>query len=821
MDTFAYDIRYAIRALLHVRRVAATAILTLTLGIAATTTMFGVAWAALKSPLPFADSDRLLVLYLTRATAQDGTLKLRWSNPAIAALRALGLEPLEDIASFTATNVGSSGNGQAAEQIDGEVVSAGYFSALRITPSIGRAFRADEDAAPGARPVAVLSDRFWRRRFAADPAVVGRATPINGIALTVVGVAPAGFSGLSGRSDIWIPRAMAPQLTYSDYLTTPQHFVNVVARLAPGETLERANAALATVGPRLKDTNGPAGAVWSALAMPLSDARVDPTVRRSTVVLLGASVCVLLTACVNVAGLLLARAHMRRREVAVRLAMGATRARLVRQLVAESLLLAGIAGVAALPCASAAMDALGRAAPAVIASFRNDHGAFAPFATPHLDARVFLFTLALTVAATFICAIAPALHAARADVVEARNARGGSARRRGLTGLVAGQIAAAVLLLAGAGLLLDSFERLQHQRAGFVSDHVLTFWIRPPNTRYRPSDGPAIVERMLNRIEAVPGVVSAAVNRCTPFMGCARTTVDTGADPLGSRASTAVGRHYVSDAYFRTLAIPLIAGRTLAPTDRPGRAAVAVVNETAVRRFWPERNPIGQRVIFGPSTGFSNPPQPVEIVGVVGDVKYEGVDEPTNADFYTSYLQFAYPDTMVIVKLAGEAASVARAIGRAVSEVDDTVAIFDVQMLDDRIDLLLSRPRFNAAVVVAFALVAVGLAAVGVYGTLAYWVSTRTREIGIRSALGADGASLVRLVVGHGLRIASGGVAIGLVASAGAAALLRGWLVGVTSSPPLVLAGAAALMFAAVAAASLPAALRARGVDPAAMLRSE
>jgi putative ABC transport system permease protein len=386
-------------------------------------------------------------------------------------------------------------------------------------------------------------------------------------------------------------------------------------------------------------------------------------------------------------------------------------------------------------------------------------------------------------------------------------------------------MALACLLLSGSGLLIESFARIQSRRTGFVSDEVLTFWVRPPGSRYPPASGPATVDRLLTRIQAVPGVESAAVNRCTPFSGCSRSIVFLPGQPVDRANAPGVGRHYISADYFRSLAIPVLAGRVLTPADRAGSPPVAVVNESGARRFWPGENPIGKRVWFGTTTGpFSDPAHAVEIVGVVGDVKYEGVDQPDRpdrTDFYTSYLQFAYPDTMVIVKTRGAATSLLPAMRAAVASVDPALPIYDAMTLDQRIGAAVARPRFNAALLTAFAGAALLLAAIGVYGVLSYSVSSRMREIGVRLALGADAARVLRLVLGEGLRLAVAGAAIGLVAAAAIARLLQGLLSGAAEPDLRVFATAGAVMLIVAGAAALVPARRASAVDPIVVLRME
>ncbi len=651
--------------------------------------------------------------------------------------------------------------------------------------------------------------------------VVGSTIRVNDVPLTVVGVMPPGFRGLSDKAQLWIPRTMAPLLTYSDYLTSPQHFIMVVARLKDGATFETANAELATVAGQFADPD-PFGeaATWGAIARTLGNARADDLARRSAYALLGAAVCVLLIACVNVASLLLARARTRQREIAVRLAIGSSRSGIVRQLLIEGLLIAGAAGTAGIAFASWGVAFLALSAPSVIPSGRNDYASLAAFAAPAIDLRVLAFALLVAVATTLLFALAPAVAATRPDLVPALKDSDRATSRRAFGGLVVVEVALAVLLLVSAGMLLESFQHLQRQRVGFDPDRVLTFWVRPSNSRYQPADGPAIVQRLLARIEQVPGVVYAAVNRATPFYGGSRTPVFFPGRPVNLSNTPIVGRHYVSENYFRALGIPLLSGRMLTAADRAGTPPVTVISEATARRFWPGENPIGKRVWFGTTTGpFSDRSRAVEVVGVVGNVPYDGADQGVTVDFYTSFLQFSYPDTVVIVKTRGAPSDIVPSIRAAVASVDPALPIYDVLSLDERIDVQLARPRFNAAIVGVFALAALALAAIGVYGVLSYSVSSRSRELGVRVALGADGARVIRLVMREGLTLALTGVIIGLVASVATGQVIRGLLVGVATSDPRLLALGSVVMLAVAGLAALLPARRAAQVDPIVALR--
>lgn len=825
MDTFARDLRYAVRTLLRMRGVAIVAILTLALGIGATTTMFSVVYAMLLRPPPFADSDRLVILFNTSVTPREGLVRLRWSMANVLALRSSATS-FETVASFTGALLSTSGRGDP-EHIEGEVVSADYFRTLRVTPIAGRAFSAEEDTVAGAQPVAMISWRLWRRKFAADPASIGSAIVVNDVPLTIVGILPEGFTGLTGKAELWIPPPMAARLTYSEYLTTPQNFISVVGRVKDGVTFPQASAELAAIGSRFIGNGSMPDTFWGAAMVPLREARVDPTLRQSALMLLAAAACVLVIACVNVASLLLARARVRRREMAVRLAVGSGQHRLVQQLLTEGLVMAVVAGVCGTVLAQWGVAVFARTAPVVIASGRNNYAAIGGLGPPALDPGVLMFTLAVALATTLLFALVPALAASRLELVTAlkEDDRGGGRRGRAFSILVVTEVAIACVLLTASGLLIQNFARLQSRRSGFVSDDVLTFWVRPPGSRYPVASGPATVDRLLTRIQAVPGVELAAVNRCTPFSGCSRTIVFFPDRPLDPANAPSVGRHYISADYFRSLGIPILSGRALTPADRAGSPPVAIVNESGARRFWPGENPIGKRVWFGTTTGpFSDPARAVEIVGVAGDVKYEGVDQPDRldrADFYTSYLQFSYPDTMVIVKARGAATALLPAMRTAVASVDSTLPIYDVMTLDARIGAAVSRPLFNLTLLASFAGAALFLAAIGVYGMLSYSVSSRMRDIGVRLALGADRGRVRSLVLGEGLRLAALGAVIGLVASFATARLAQGLLPDAPAWDPRLVGVAGVIMLAVAAVAAFLPARRASAVDPIVVLRND
>jgi len=810
------------------RGAGALATLTLAIGIGGATARFSVVYGALLRPPPFADPDRLVVIFNTRLTSKDGLQRLRWSYPNVVELQK-SARSFEAIATATPTSISVSEHGDP-EQIEGEVVMPDYFGIMRVSPMIGRTFLPEDNAPASDHAVAVLSERIWRQRYEANPNVIGSTIRINDVPLTIVGVLPAPFAGLSGKATVWIPPAMAARLTYSEYMTTPQHFIMVVARLR--ESFETANAELRTIGARFTDAALPTStATWSAEAVRLADARVDPDYRRFAMMLLASSCCVLLIACVNVASVLLARARTRRRETAIRMAMGSGRRRLLQQLLAEGIVMAAAAAVAGTLLAVWGTRLFARAAPAVVPNSSNNYSAIAIFGLPALDAGVLLFTLAATAATTIVFALVPALGTAGLELSTAlkEDDRGGGRSRRALAALVVTEVALAVLLLVASGVLIESFARVQSLRTGFAGDDVLTFWLRPSNSRYKPADGPMIVERLLTAIQHAPGVDSAAVNRCTPFVGCARSVVFFAGRPADPQTAPVVGRHYISADYFRTLGIPILAGRALTDGDRADTMAVTVIGQTAARQFWPNEDPIGKQVWFGTTTGFTSAAHAATVVGIAGDVKYEGVDlSGSNVgpagfrpEFYTSYLQFSYPDTMVMVKSRQPLSTLLPALRSAVASVEPSLPLFDVLTLDDRVDGVLARPRFSAALLAAFAATALFLAAIGVYGMLSYSVSSRLRELGVRLALGAAPRRLVALIVGDGLRLAVIGIVIGIGAALGARRVLVSAMPGVAAVSTSLFAVVALVMAGVAALAAFVPAKRAAAVDPIEVLRAE
>jgi putative ABC transport system permease protein len=822
-----------IRSLFRARGLAAVVVGTLAVGIGAVTTTFALVDGALLRQPPFPQAVRLVMLYTTRTQRGGQPQRQRWSFARVQLLRQLATS-FESLGNYTpAAGLTLTGTDEP-EPVQGEVAGPSYFRTLGVRALQGRTFADDEDDAPGAHPVALIGHDLWKRRYAGDPRAVGMTIGVNGTAHTVVGVMPRGFGGLSGHAQLWVPTTMAPVLSYADYLTTNQNFIPVVARLRDGVTLDRARREMELLGGRIDaaipSARDDSTATYRATAVSLNESRVDRLTRRSVLTLLVAVALLHLLACANVTSLLLGRAATRRREVAVRLAVGCGQGRLLRHFMAEGMVLAGAGGALGMLLARWVSGVL-QVPPDVVAP-RTLYGTLASFADPSFGARTIAFGVALTIVTALLVAWAPAVSALRVDIVSglreaARGMAAGGAtlRRPSARGVVVAiEAALAMLLLIAGGLVIDSFLRMRGTSLGIDPNNVVTFLLRPNEVRIPPPAAPAFLGRVLDAIGRVPGVVAATVDGCTPVgTSCANTTLFIMGRPMGRREDAPpILRHYVAPDHFKTLGVPVLRGRTFSAADVAGRPKVAIINAAAARRFWPNENPIGQRVWFGGGSTFDRPDSSAEIVGIVGDVAYQPLDErPLQFDFYTPYTQFTYAWRVVMVRTAGDPAAVLPGIRAAVRSVDPDLPLHDVQTMSQRIGGSWSKHRFNALLFATFSIVALLLAATGIYAVVAYAVSHRTREMGVRLALGASPSAVLRLVVREGMALPIIGLAIGLVASLAVTRLLRASLYEVTTTDPVVYASTVAVLFAVSVLACLLPARRATRIDPLEALRAE
>ena len=813
------------------RALSLAVMVTLTFGIAAVTATFGVVNAALLRQPPFDAARDLTMLYLMRNPEGEPSRRERWSFPRIQLLRE-SQHSFQQIANYSPATITLAGD-QDAETIRGEMVAASYFPLLRVGAARGRVFAEAEDDVARPAPVALVSHALWKRRWGGDSSLVGRSVRVNGIMLTVIGVLPEHFAGVSGRGEMWIPATMAPQLTYADYVRTNQNFISVIGRLRSGVTLANAQSELAVLGATINralpsDPQQPQERV-TAIAMSVNEARVDRTVRRSLMVLLAAVAALHLLACANVTNLLLGRTATKRRESAVRVALGSSSAQLFRHVLAENLVLA--TGAAVLGIALAWWTSILITPPTNVWAPRSFYGSLAPFDAPAFGVTELAFGLTLAIATALLVAIPPAMTAFRLDVPAeiksgSRGIAGGAItlRRPSFRGVLVGiEAALAMVLVVTAGLLIDSFQRMRRTDIGVDTSKLLTFWVIPSEARIPPGAAPAFVTRLLDAMARVPGVVSASVDGGAPLSGTASSTLYVLGRPAPRPADAPpVLRHYVGPDHFRTMGIPVRRGRVFTAGDVAGAPRVAVISETAARRFWPNQDPMGQRVWFGGGSSFNSPDSSAEIVGIVADVVYDPLDQrPNRASFYTPYAQFTYPSRAVFLRTAGSPLSVIPDVRKALASVDPDIAMRDVQPLEDVVNGSWARHRFDALLFGGFGFSALGLAASGIFAVLAYAIANRTREFGIRIALGAKPSNMVRLVMREGLAFPAAGLVLGVAASLAATRVLRSSLYEISPLEPRVFAGTVALLLLVAIAACLVPAWRATRVDPMVALRAE
>jgi predicted permease len=822
-DQAEQDVRFALRSFRRAPGFTAVAVLTLAIGIGANTAIFSAVNAMLLRPLPFREPDRLMKVSMTVPARGDQPTRtdMPWSYPKFDAFRR-AQTVFEDVTLWMEYQ-GTVRVGTDAERAYHEQVDSRYLPTLGLTTALGRNFARDEDTSPGGPRVAILSDAFWQRRFNADPAALGRTVDIDGKPFTVVGVLPPGFRGLSGRAELLIPVLSQPAELVNEAWS---HSYELIGRMKPGVTPEQAKAAVQQLGavvdrayphPELRNEH------WGAIGRELDRTRVDPVIRRSLLVLSGAVALVLLIACANVANLFLVRAAARQREIAVRLAVGAGRRRLVRQLLTESIVLSLLGGGAGVAVAWWGVKILSALNPAASLRMQQVGGIGAvSFESITLDGVAFAFAAAVTFAIGLLFGLVPALQATRPSLTGALKSdgdRSALSRVRGLTSrnvLAIVEIALAVVLLAGSGLMLRSLGKLLGVQPGFDANNTLTM-------RFNLIDVgrdslPAFYDELLQRLEAIPGVTSAALTDCPPLNGGCNGTVmlqrDRPAPAPGTEPS--VGVHWVTPNWFSTMRVPLKQGRSFTRADRLDVQKVVVVSESAARAYWPGQDPVGRPVSVGQG-GFWR--DTAYVVGVVGDVRFGTLDSLPKPDVYLSYYQSPRGRMMMFVRTAGDPEVVAPVVRREVAALAPGVPLYDVRTMRTRVADAMSYARFSAVLLAAFATVALLLAALGTYGVVSYGVSQRTKEIGIRVALGASRASVLRLIVGQGVGLAVLGGMLGIVGALATTGVLRSLLFGVAPSDPATLVAIVVVLVVSVIVASWIPARRAASVHPSDALR--
>lgn len=829
MSTLIHDVRLAVRLLSRSPGFTLAALVTLGLGIGANTLAFSLVDQTLLRDPPYPASDRLMVLETTVDRPGQARETLPWSYPKFVTLRAVDrvFERLAGVANLGMNLAG----GEEAVRVPVEIVSAGYFPMLGVGTSLGRTFAAEEDREPGAHPVALVSHRLWQQRFGSDPGLVGRSIVLEQRRLTVVGIAQPGFAGLTGDAEVWVPMALAGDFFYPEVFEERwSHWFEVVGRLKPGVSAEQAQDAVAAVGRRVAEAH-PApeeDGVWGASLAPLRAASIDRPLATSMLVLMGAVGFVLLIACATVANLLVARSATRRREMAMRLALGGRRTRLVRQLLTESVLLAVAGGALGLLLSSWGLDAFSASAPGASSDAPALAQHFLDLGTIRLDGRIFAFNFALAALVGLGFGLVPALAASRGRPLEAL--KGGAERARTALPrvfsarnlLVAGQIAVATVLLAGAGLMVQTFVRLAARDPGFDPGDTLTFRIDPPSGAYSRVQAPSLHEEILDRLVALPGVEAASVDRCTPLSDRCNTTILASVEgrpeiSFASQIETSV--HFVGPDHFRVLGVPLKAGRTFRRGDRAGAPLVAVVSETAARVFFGTEEPVGQRIALG--IGLFRDGGTAQVVGVVGDVQYGPAAARPRPAVYVPAFQDSTPSMMVLLRTRGEPLLAVTAARHEVAEVDSDLALFDVRTMEQRVGQALSQPRFAAGVLAVFAAVAVALAAMGIYGVMAFAVGQRSRELGVRIALGAGPGRLLRWVAVPGVATVGAGLGAGLAGALALTRVLESLLFEVSVTDPATFGAVAALLGAVALGACYAPARRVLRADPTAVLREQ
>lgn len=805
MDTLRQDVAYAFRRLRQAPGFTLVAVVTLTLGIGANSAIFSVVNAVLLKPLPFPESDRLVMVSQT----WEGRFTV-YSPQNFLDLVAQA-RSFESLAALDGGGVTLTGRGAPA-RLQGAAVSANFFDLLRIRPLLGRAFLPGENET-GKHSVVVLGHRLWRERFGSDPSVLGQQVQLDRDSYLVVGVAPPGFSYPEG-TDLWRP------LEHDERFRAHSRgawYLGVIGRLRPGVPLEQAREEVGVIAERLAraypaDDEGVGGDL-----RPLHEAMVSDS-RNALLVLLGAVGLVLLIACVNVANLLLARVAARESEIAVRTALGAGRGRLLRQLLTESVLLALLGGGTGLLAAAFSLDALLALQPAGLPRLGE----------VRVDRFVVAFAAALSLLTGLLFGSFPALQMTRRATAQSLHEGGRGVltgrghRLRG--GLVVGQIALAMMLLAGAGLLIRSFTRLRSVYPGFQPESALTFRISLPESAYAGDPAcAAFFHELLTRLGSLPGVLSAGAVTGLPLSGT-RFNLSfeiRGRPPLPPAQQPSMEVRIASTDYFKTIGIPLVRGRRFARDDTAQSGQVVLISEAAARRYFPGEEPLGQWITLGLGRGPGKPRAGGQVVGIVGDVKERGLAEENPPEIYVPHAQYSAHTLDVLLRTAVSPLSLLPSVERVVHELDPELPVARPLTLDGIVARSISEPRFYMMLLGAFAAMALFLAALGIFGVMSYAVVQRSRDIGIRVALGADPAHIRRTVLGQALLLAVLGVGAGIAGALALSRAIASLLFNLSPTDPATLGGVAALLASVALLASYLPARRATRVDPLVALRSE
>jgi putative ABC transport system permease protein len=798
MGAFLKDLRYSVRMVFKYPGFTLAAVLTLALGIGANTAIFSVVNAVLLRPLPYPQPERLVSLRSQESLPDLDDIKEQ--SRSFEALGGAVIQPQD----FT---------GEAEPlQVQAALVNADLFKALGGEAAVGRVISTEEDRV-GAERVVVLSHGFWLRHFGGDPNVVGRTVPLSGNNYTVVGVMRPDFSMPLENPDVWLALRVANPLAAG---VRGVHFLRTYLRLKPDVTLAQAQAELDGINSRLAQAYPDENKERTRRLMPLHE-RITGEVRPALLILFGAVGLVLLVACANFSSLLLARSAARQQELAIRAALGAQRGRLVRQVLTESLLLALLGGAGGLVLAMWGVDLLMALKPADLPLVGS----------VGIDRWVLAFTLGVSVLTGIVFGLVPALSSSRLDLNDVlkeggRSGTGGVLKQRVRSVLVVSEIALALMLLIGAGLLIKGFWRLRSVDPGFKTDNLLTMRLELPESRYKEIPKQTqFRETVLERLNSLPGVQAAMVSEL-PLSGDQLTHnfIIDGRPPLEIGTEPELNTRSVAGSYFRTMNIPVIQGRDLTLQDRADAPKVGLVNESFVRQYFPDESPIGKRIRWARV----DPPQWMTIVGVVGDVKHFGLNQPEEPAFYSPYFQSDQPWKRwmyLVVRSDGDSASLAGQVKSEVWAVDKLLPVTKVKTMSEVMSASIAGQRFNLTLMSVFAVTALLLAAVGIYGVIAFSVTQRSHEIGVRIALGAQTRDVLRLVVGQGLKLTLIGIGLGLLGAYAVTRLMQSLLFGVSATDPATFVALAALLAAVALLASYVPARRATRVDPMVSLRYE
>src|SRR5262245_57006267 len=813
-ESVAQDVRFALRTLRKSPGFTIVAVLALAIGIGGNTAIFSLVDSVRARALPYREPERLVQLW---GNVMRARLERRGASyPDYVDWRAQA-KSFEDMAAFDGVTV-TLFTKEEPERITAELVSPGYFSILSMTPVRGRTFSANEDVAGRPSDVVVMSDGLWKRRFGSDPDIVGKAITLNTRTCTVIGLMPPGFKGLSDTADVWAPFTLFGSAQSFDQ--RGNRGFAAVARLKQGVTLAAAQADMDAISKRLEaaypQTNEKRGVEISPL-----DVELVGGLRPALLMLMAAVAFVLLIACANVANLLLTRSEARRREIAVRTALGAGRGRLLRQLITESCVLTLIGAAAGVLLARATVDALLASSPVTFPSYID----------PGLDMRVVAFTIAVSLACGILVGLAPGLQSKAVDLSntlkEAARGSGSKRSQRVRGAVVVAEISLAVVLLVGAGLMIRSVRNLLTLNPGFNPSSILTLRVNIPRAQSTTTTTgapppPLVVQArsLVERVRAVSGVTAVTLSNDLPLDGSAGASFYTaeGQPAVDAQNIPRAYVHAVSQDFFARLGIPVVQGRTFSETEVKPDSQAVIVSDQVVKRFWPGQDPIGKRLKFGPVT--SQTPW-LSIVGVVGDVKYRGLPEnPTkDPDIYLPFLDRS-SGVAIGVRTAAAPTAVAAAVRAAIRAADPSNTVFSVRTIAALLGAQTAQSRVIMWLMGAFAGIALSLAVIGIYGVMSYLVAQRTREIGVRLALGASGGDILSLVVGNGARLIAAGLVIGMAATFALERLVSTLLFGVTALDAAAGAGVVVLAAVASGACYVPA-LRATRVSPIAALRYE